>query len=122
MATEPRSPEHHAQTSAQHHPAGAGQPQPQNQQRTQQRQQDEKSRLESDKKRLSEEREQRAKQQQERESKKGTPTPTQEECDLLKLGHAVELADDGSGPDPNMPKQDEQQGKPYSHRQMSAAR
>ena len=29
------------------------------------------------------------------------PTPTQEECDLAKLGVPIELADDGSGPDPH---------------------
>lgn len=54
-----------------------------------------------DKKQLAQEREQRAKDIAEREKKRGTPTPTQEECDLAKLGHHPELANDGSGPDPN---------------------
>jgi hypothetical protein len=35
------------------------------------------------------------------ERMKGRPTPTQEECDKIKLGEHVELSDDGSGPDPN---------------------
>lgn len=59
-----------------------------------------KERLEADKKRLQEEREERAKQAAEREKHRGTPTPTQEEIDLVKLGHHPELANDGSGPDP----------------------
>jgi hypothetical protein len=34
-----------------------------------------------------------------------TPTPTQEENDLAASGvHVAEHADDGSGPDPNVPK------------------
>jgi hypothetical protein len=36
------------------------------------------------------------------EAMKGTPTPTQEECDLLKLGEHPELAKDGSMEDPNV--------------------
>ena len=41
----------------------------------------------------------------------GTPTPTQAELNKIALGEPVELADDGSGPDPNVstlgaPKQD----------------
>lgn len=34
--------------------------------------------------------------------RKGTPTPTQEECDLLKLGQHPDLAEDGSEEDPNV--------------------
>jgi hypothetical protein len=108
MATEPKSHETH-QTQAQHHQSAPSA-------------QEQKGKLDADKKKLAEEREARAKAQQDRESKKGTPTPTQEECDLLKLGHPVELANDGSGPDPTAPKPDDQHGKPYSHRQMGAAR
>ena len=57
-------------------------------------------RMNEDKKRVTQEREERAKQMAEREKNRGTPTPTQEECDLLKLGHHPELVADGSGPDP----------------------
>jgi len=32
----------------------------------------------------------------------GTPTPTQAELNKIALGEPVELADDGSGPDPNV--------------------
>lgn len=59
-----------------------------------------KEREATDKKRLQQEREERAKQMAEREKNRGTPTPTQEELDLIKLGHHPELANDGSGPDP----------------------
>ncbi|HEY2243472.1 MAG TPA: hypothetical protein VGH47_04510 [Xanthobacteraceae bacterium] len=58
-------------------------------------------RMAEDKKQLAAEREQRAKDMAERDKHRGTPTPTQEECDLAKLGHHPQLADDGSGPDPN---------------------
>jgi hypothetical protein len=53
-------------------------------------------RLADDKKKLAEEREAREKAQAEREKHRGTPTPTQEEADLAKLGHHVDLAKDGS--------------------------
>ena len=58
-------------------------------------------RMSEDKKRVAHEREERAKQAAERYKNRGTPTPTQEEMDMIKLGHHVELANDGSGPDPN---------------------
>jgi hypothetical protein len=82
-------------------------------------------RLADDKKKVQEERDQRVKDMAEREKKRGTPTPTQEEADLLKLGHAVELADDGSGPDPNDERNTVKHigGKPageYSTRSMSS--
>jgi len=32
----------------------------------------------------------------------GRPTPTQDELNKIALGEHVELADDGSGPDPNV--------------------
>jgi hypothetical protein len=60
---------------------------------------DARARMEADKKRLGEEREARQKQMAEREKNRGTPTPTQEEADLAKLGHHVELAKDGSPED-----------------------
>ena len=85
MATEPKQ-----TTSTEHHSGAA-----------QQRSKVAADRLNEDKKRVAQEREERAKQIAERDKHRGTPTPTQEECDLLKLGHHVELANDGSGPDPN---------------------
>jgi hypothetical protein len=63
---------------------------------------DKDQKLAEDKKKLAADREARDKQMAEREKNRGTPTPTQEEADLLKLGHAVELAPDGSPPDPNV--------------------
>jgi hypothetical protein len=82
-------------------------------------------RREADKKKLAEEREQRAKEHAEREKKRGTPTPTQEEIDMVKMGHPVELANDGSGPDPNEATNTVKHigGKPpgeYATRQMAA--
>jgi hypothetical protein len=69
----------------------------------QQRTQDRKQRLEDDKQRVNQDREQRYKEQEEqRASHRGTPTPTQEENDLLNLGHHVELAKDGSEEDRNV--------------------
>jgi hypothetical protein len=53
-------------------------------------------RLADDKKRLAEERDAREKAQAEREKHRGTPTPTQEENDLAKLGHHIDPARDGS--------------------------
>jgi hypothetical protein len=46
------------------------------------------------------------KTQQEQRDKmaKGKPTPTQEENDRAISGEQVKLADDGSGPDPNVPQ------------------
>jgi hypothetical protein len=68
-----------------------------------QRNQDQKQRLEQDKQRVGQEREQRARlQEEQREAHRGTPTPTQEEADLLNLGHHVDLAKDGSEEDPNV--------------------
>jgi hypothetical protein len=55
------------------------------------------------KQRLMQEREQRAREQEEqRAAHRGTPTPTQEEADLLNLGQHVELAKDGSEEDHNV--------------------
>jgi hypothetical protein len=57
--------------------------------------------------------EQKAKSVEEAYGHQGTPTPTQEECDLAKLGVPLEThADDGSGPSPefklvNIAKQSE---------------
>jgi hypothetical protein len=59
-------------------------------------------RLAEDRKRLAEEGEARVKARQEHEKNKGRPTPTQEEADLIRLGHHVELTPDGSPPDPNV--------------------
>jgi hypothetical protein len=52
--------------------------------------------LADDKKKLAEEREAREKAAADREKHRGTPTPTQEEVDLVKLGHHIDLAKDGS--------------------------
>jgi hypothetical protein len=52
--------------------------------------------LADDKKKLAEAREAREKAEAEREKHRGTPTPTQEEVDLVKLGHHIDLAKDGS--------------------------
>jgi hypothetical protein len=77
--------------------------------------------LNEDKKRLAQERDERQKQMAEHEKNKGTPTPTQEECDLAKLGHHPELANDGSGPDPTEKSNTVQHiGGKYSHRSMQA--
>jgi hypothetical protein len=58
--------------------------------------------LADDKKRLSEERERRQKEGEEHAKRmRGTPTPTQEENDLVKLGNFVELAKDGSEEEPS---------------------
>lgn len=54
-------------------------------------------RMADDRNKLKQEREQRAKDRDEHLKKlQGTPTPTQEEADLIKLGHHPELAPDGS--------------------------
>lgn len=82
-------------------------------------------RLADDKKKLAAEREHRAKVQAEhQEMMVGTPTPTQEEADLIKLGHHPDLAPDGST-DPYNTEQAEASGtsgKPYSNRQMTSER
>jgi hypothetical protein len=110
MATEPRPTTHESGAAAPHQPA-----------RDNSRANAAKERMEADKKRLAQEREERAKQAAEREKKRGTPTPTQEELDLIKLGHHPQLADDGSGPDPADKLNTVQHvGGTYSHRQMSA--
>ena len=79
---------------------------PRTDQRTDQRQQGERNRsqrMEQDKQNVAQNREQLAKvQEEQREAHKGTPTPTQEEADMIKLGHHVELAKDGSEEDPNV--------------------
>jgi hypothetical protein len=54
------------------------------------------TRLAEDKKKLADEREAREKAAEERAKTRGRPTPTQEECDLAALGHAVDLSPDGS--------------------------
>ena len=59
------------------------------------------TKLADDKKQLAADRAAREKQAAERAANAGTPTPTQEEADLLKLGNPVDLAPDGSPPDPN---------------------
>ena len=57
----------------------------------------------------------------ERYKNRGTPKPTQEECDLMKLGHHPELADDGSGPDPTAATNTVKHiGGKYDTRQMTA--
>ena len=59
--------------------------------------------MEEDKKKLAQQREERTKAYEEHKKKRtGTPVPTQEECDLIKLGHHPELAKDGSEEDPNV--------------------
>jgi len=51
------------------------------------------------------------------------PTPTQEELNKIAQGEAVELADDGSGPDPNVQANEETQKKStYQTRQTQAER
>jgi len=62
-------------------------------------------------------REQSAKQYKER--MKGRPTPTQEECDQIKLGMHPELSPDGSDPDPAQAKPVEAT-PPTRSRQMEA--
>jgi hypothetical protein len=54
------------------------------------------TRMADDKKRLAADREAREKAAEERAKTRGRPTPTQEECDLAALGHAVDLSPDGS--------------------------
>jgi len=41
----------------------------------------------------------------------GRPTPTQDELNKIALGEHVELADDGSGPDPTTKDNEESQKK-----------
>lgn len=91
-------------------------------------------RMEEDKKKLAEAKQAREKQMAETAKAMGRPTPTQEELDLIKLGHHVELSDDGSGPDPNHPpggvhpqsglkrhSEAEHGGAPYATRQSTAS-
>ena len=60
-------------------------------------QQDAAKRMEADKKKLAAENEKRAADSAAHAKMvTGTPTPTQEEADLIKLGHHPELAPDGS--------------------------
>jgi hypothetical protein len=97
-------------------------------QRSQELKQRQDAKMAEDKRKLAAQKEAREKQHAEIERRKGRPTPTQEECDLLKLGNHPELSDDGSGPDPfNPPEpgQEEESGKrggaAYSHRQATPA-
>jgi hypothetical protein len=79
-------------------------------------------RMEDDKKKLSEERADRQKKREEHlKMVTGRPTPTQEEADLIKLGHHPELAADGST-DPYSDKAMEAEGGGggYKTRQMSS--
>jgi hypothetical protein len=70
----------------------------------------------------------RAKQMEERAKNRGKPTPTQMECDLIKLGNHPELEPDGSQPDPYQAPKEERElhsssggGAGYSTRQASAS-
>jgi regulator of protease activity HflC (stomatin/prohibitin superfamily) len=83
------------------------------------RQEQAKSRMEADKKKLGEDNATRQKAMAEREKQRGTPTPTQEEADLIKLGHHPELAKDGSPEDPNVGFGT--RPKTYEDRQMRAS-
>ncbi len=81
--------------------------------------------LADDKKRLGEEREKRQKEGEElRQKMRGTPTPTQEENDLYKLGNYVDLAKDGSQEEPSGGFSERQleggRAGNYETRQMSA--
>jgi hypothetical protein len=49
----------------------------------------------------------------------GRPTPTQEECDLIKLGHAVELEPDGSTDPYSSKAMEAEHGGGYKTRQSS---
>jgi hypothetical protein len=62
-----------------------------------------KQRNEAAKKQLASDKEARQRSTEEYQKRmKGRPTPTQEECDLIKLGAAPDaLEPDGSDPDPN---------------------
>jgi len=62
-----------------------------------------KQRNEAAKKQLASDKEARQRSNEEYQKRmKGRPTPTQEECDLIKLGAAPDsLEPDGSEPDPN---------------------
>jgi hypothetical protein len=64
------------------------------------------------KKKLADDKTAREKASKEREKAAAdtTPTPTQEENDLAAMGvHIPEHADDGSGPDPNVPQAKDKQ-------------
>jgi hypothetical protein len=87
-----------------------------------------KKRMAEDKKKLETEREARAKAQAEHQKKMtGRPTPTQEEADLIKLGHHPELEPDGSTDPYAVPTTTETkhmehaEGKPYQTRQQMPA-
>jgi hypothetical protein len=59
--------------------------------------------MSEDKKTLEQQNAERQKVTEERNKNRGKPTPTQMECDLMKLGNHPELEPDGSLPDPNHP-------------------
>lgn len=85
---------------------------------------DHKSRMDADKKTLAEDREARQKAMAERDKSRGRPTPTQEEADLIKMGHHPDLAPDGSPSDPNVgfsSGHGHGGSKLYEDRQMKAA-
>jgi hypothetical protein len=76
-----------------------------------------------DKKKLAEERDARAKAKAAHDKVYlGRPTPTQEECDLIKLGHHPELEPDGSTDPDTVGKSLEAEGSRggYQTRQMSS--
>ena len=80
-------------------------------------------RMADDRAKLKQEREQRTKVADEIRNKQlGTPTPTQEEADLIKMGHHPELAPDGST-DPYAERnlQATEHGGGYQTRQSSPA-
>lgn len=60
------------------------------------------ARSQAARKQLADDKEAMKAQQEQRDKNKGTPTPTQEEADLLKLGEHPDLAEDGSAEDPNV--------------------
>jgi hypothetical protein len=82
-------------------------------------------RLADDKKKLEQDRADRAKTAEDRRKARGTPTPTQEEADLIKLGHHPQLAPDGSPPDPQVVPTKQMEpasgGRGYETRQSGAA-
>lgn len=77
--------------------------------------------MSEDKKRLASEREERTKAQEEHRKKMiGRPTPTQEEADLIKLGHHPDLEPDGSQDPYATPEQKEKNKQHHSDRHMES--
>jgi hypothetical protein len=82
--------------------------------------------LAEDKKKIAADNEARAKFYADRAKHLGRPTPTQEECDLIRLGNHIELSPDGSPPDPWNTGQSKESaaanhgGGGYAHRQSTA--